>query len=167
MVGLGEENWAQVRRDMLTELKRNHDIYIKSYKVWATIEELVAILDCWVSPADRQYWMTLPYMGHIIAHAYNIVVQYFSKYQCLTFLPLSSDPVPVEMRQEHGLAFVNNNHFVHVVLKNNCPMPPIVDHWTRYHEPKAEGWKTSDTEDRIATFRGLVSSKRSTPLKIL
>ncbi|XP_012834315.1 PREDICTED: uncharacterized protein LOC105955159 [Erythranthe guttata] len=82
--------------------------------------------------------------------------------RCLTFLPLSSDPKLFSERQEHGMAFVDNCHFVHVVLNNNCPIPPIADYWYRCHDPKADGWKPAEMDGRITAFRELIGQNVAT-----
>ncbi|XP_012829137.1 PREDICTED: protein FAR1-RELATED SEQUENCE 5-like [Erythranthe guttata] len=81
---------------------------------------------------------------------------------CLTFLPLSSDPKLFSERQEHGMAFVDNCHFVHVVLNKNCPIPPIADYWYRCHDPKADGWKPAEMDGRITAFRELIGQNVAT-----
>lgn len=61
-----------------------------------------------------EYWMTFPECGHLIASYYNVVVYLLSARQCLTFLPLRSDPLPAAKRKEVAIGFVNENHFVQV-----------------------------------------------------
>ncbi|XP_012853296.1 PREDICTED: uncharacterized protein LOC105972862 [Erythranthe guttata] len=159
MMGFGEKNWNRVRGDMLNELYKNEAIYLKMHRRRENIFALETRLCCLEKYATREYWMSLPDMGHIIGSTYNIVLVYLAPQQCLTFLPLNSEPLPSDKIREHGLAYVNNNHFVHVVLKKNCHIPPIADYWRRYHDEKADGWKTSDMESRITMFRKLVGQE--------
>ncbi|XP_038715075.1 uncharacterized protein LOC120008774 [Tripterygium wilfordii] len=50
----------------------------------------------------------------------------FCSEQCLTFLPLRSMPPPPHEHVIVTIGFVNNNHFVQVVLTNGYPMAPIM-----------------------------------------
>ncbi|XP_012858917.1 PREDICTED: uncharacterized protein LOC105978051 [Erythranthe guttata] len=146
MMGFGEDEWGRVRDDMLRELTSIFFIYTAMHCGEETVRSMQTIVSNWDVPATRDYWMSFPNMGHVIASTYNIVLVYLSKYQCLTFLPLSSNPMLFRERQEHGMAFVDNCHFVHVVLNNNCPIPPIADYWYRCHVPKVDGWKPAEMD---------------------
>ncbi|XP_012849919.1 PREDICTED: uncharacterized protein LOC105969693 [Erythranthe guttata] len=152
-MGFGEDNWSLVRRDLVDELIMNDAIYMNIHKVRDTFDELEAKMRCSVTPAPYENWMSFPDMGHFIASKYDIVLVLITQLQCLTFLPLSSDPVPDGQRQEHGIALVDGNHFVHLVLKKNCPLPLVADYWRRYHHPRASAWKTIDMESRIIAFK--------------
>lgn len=155
-LGLGEDNWAQIRVELLEELRKNTDKYMQIHKSPETIEKLAKSLDCFHSPAGWDYWMRFPEFGHLIASRYNIVLHYFSLDQCLTFLPLRSKPVCAELRNEFAMAFVNPDHFVHVILKKKCPVPPIANHWLEYHDQIANDWD-SIYQSRIKKFRNLIS----------
>ncbi|XP_012839891.1 PREDICTED: uncharacterized protein LOC105960271 [Erythranthe guttata] len=162
MMGFGEHEWGRVRDDMLRELTSNFSTYTTMHRGEETVRSMQAIVSNWDVPATRDHWMSFPNMGHVIASTYNIVLVYLSKYQCLTFLPLSSDPKLFSERQEHGMAFVDNCHFVHVVLNKNCPIPPIAGYWYRCHDPKADGWKPAEMDGRITTFRELIGQNVAT-----
>ena len=58
----------------------------------------------------------MPDMGHLIASHYNVVLYHLSVEQFLTFLPLRSVPIPTAVRREIAIGFVNQNHFVHVII---------------------------------------------------
>ena len=55
-------------------------------------------------------------MGHLIVSHYNVVLYHLSIEQCLTFLLLRSVPIPIAARWEIAIGFVNQNHFVHVII---------------------------------------------------
>ncbi|XP_012844543.1 PREDICTED: uncharacterized protein LOC105964581 [Erythranthe guttata] len=151
-MGFGEDNWGQVRKDLVDELYMNDAIYMNIHKVRDTLDKLEMRITCSVTPAPYENWMSFPNMGHFIAFKYDIVIVLLSYLQCLTFLPLSSDPVPKGKKQEHGIALVDENH-VHLVLKKNCPIPHVADHWRRYHHPGASAWKIVHMESKIIAFR--------------
>ncbi|XP_012850833.1 PREDICTED: uncharacterized protein LOC105970544 [Erythranthe guttata] len=94
MMGFGEKNWNCVRGDMVNELYKNEAIYLKMHRRRENICALETRLCGLEKYATREYWMSLPDMGHIIASTYNIVLVYLAPQQCLTFLPLNSEPLP-------------------------------------------------------------------------
>ncbi|XP_028073199.1 uncharacterized protein LOC114275367 [Camellia sinensis] len=73
--------------------------------------------------------MTIPDMGHLISSFYQVVLVHLSIQQCLTFLPLRSTPTSVASRKEICIGFVNNNHFVQLILEPGHPIPPIATNW--------------------------------------
>ena len=117
-MGLGEDSWQQVRKDLSRELVTHAKHYRQLYGSHQRVDELLHIIsyqmDC--PPYDR--WMTMPDMGHLIASHYNVVLYHLSIEQCLTFLPLQSVPVPTAARREIAIGFVNQNHFVQVIIVN-------------------------------------------------
>lgn len=114
-LGLEEDNWPQIRVELLVELHKNKHIYMRILKSPKTFEELVKSLDYFHSPAEEDYWMTFPKIGHLIASCYNIVLHFFSLLQCLTFLPLRSEPVRAEIRKEVAMAFDNNQDTLYML----------------------------------------------------
>ena len=58
------------------------------------------------------YWMTMPDMRHIIASRYNVVLVHLSMQQYLTFLPLRSNPLSINLHITIAIGFVNGNYFV-------------------------------------------------------
>lgn len=60
-------------------------------------------------------------MGHLITSQYCIVLFFFSRAQCFTFLPLSSPPpMSAIKKKEVTLAFVAGCHFVPVKVFTKC-----------------------------------------------
>lgn len=115
-MGMGEEGWPQVRRDMLFELRTYWAEYAQLFRDPIRVDELIHVLEHFQSPADYDRWMTMPDMGHIIASRYNVVLVYISMQLCLTFLPLRSAPTPLPMRRVLSIGFINDNHFVEVMF---------------------------------------------------
>ncbi|KAL7191130.1 hypothetical protein ACSBR2_023241 [Camellia fascicularis] len=113
-IGHTEDDWAQVRRDLLGELHTHKEEYITLYGSYERFEELTSILSYFEDSPGYSHWMTMPDMGHLVALCYNLVLYYLSLQQCLTFLPLRTVPVPQLDRREIAIGFVNGIHFVQV-----------------------------------------------------
>ncbi|XP_028096942.1 uncharacterized protein LOC114296808 [Camellia sinensis] len=156
LIGLGEDDWQQVRRDLLTELHSNVVHYVELFGSQERVDDLTSILS-YFEPSPRfNQWMTMPDMGHLIASYYRVVLYHLSMQQCLTFLPLRSIPIATPDRRDICIGFVNGNHFVQVYLQPGHPVPPIASNWIRFHHPCANGWKKAYTT-RIHQFRMLVN----------
>ncbi|KAH9753465.1 protein FAR1-RELATED SEQUENCE [Citrus sinensis] len=166
LIGLGEDGWVQVRKDLLNELYSHLDDYGKLYGP-ERVNELIHILSYYENwPASSDRWMTMPDMGHLIASCYNVVLFHLSSVQCLTFLPLRSEPVHILSRRNIALGYVFGNHFVEVFLTPGHPIPPITLDWGTYHHPIANGWETSYAS-QIQHFREIISPKVATIDRII
>ncbi|XP_028081232.1 uncharacterized protein LOC114282693 [Camellia sinensis] len=111
-IGHTEDDWAQVRRDLLGELHTHKEEYITLYGSYERFEELTSILSYFEDSPGYSHWMTMPDIGHLVASCYNLVLYHLSLQQCLTFLPLRTVLVPQLDRHEIAIRFVNGNHFV-------------------------------------------------------
>ncbi|XP_028060354.1 uncharacterized protein LOC114263967 [Camellia sinensis] len=132
-IGHTEDDWAQVRHDLLGELHTHKEEYITLYGSYERFEELTSILSYFEDCPGYSHWMTMPDMGYLVASCYNLVLYHLSLQQCLTFLPLRTVLVPQLDRREIAIGFVNGNHFVqpgHLV-------PPIATNWRKYRHPCA------------------------------
>ncbi|KAK8931355.1 hypothetical protein KSP39_PZI017074 [Platanthera zijinensis] len=132
-----EDNWLQVRKELSQELQKKEELYEQIFGKVRGLE-LLDSLDCVVVPAPLDKWMTMPDMGLIIASCYNIKLVHFSMFQYFTFLPLHS-PLPVLQRTIY-MRFIQGNHFVRLCMRDDCPLPPTISIWGRYHEELAEKW---------------------------
>ncbi|XP_038680254.1 uncharacterized protein LOC119981269 [Tripterygium wilfordii] len=91
---------------------------------------------------EKDCWMNIPDMGHLIASRYNIILHLISDVQSLTFLPLRSIPPPHAEHRAIIIGYVNGNHFVQVFMSGNYPMPPIMIQWFSYKYDCATAWAT-------------------------
>ncbi|XP_028081977.1 uncharacterized protein LOC114283372 [Camellia sinensis] len=132
-IGHTEDDWAQVKCDLLGELHIHKEEYITLYGSYERFEELTSILSYFEDSPGYSHWMTMPNMGHLVASCYNLVLYQLSLQQCLTFLPLRTVPVPQFDRREIAIRFVNGNHFV----QPGHPVPPIATNWQKYRHPCA------------------------------
>ncbi|CAL5330385.1 unnamed protein product [Camellia sinensis] len=131
LMGFGEDEWLQVRKDLLQELHAHIDHYKSLFGGQERVDELTTTLAYFESNAAYSHWMTMPDMGYLISSFYNIVLFHLSSQQCLTFLPLRTIPMPIASRKEICTGFVNNNHFIQVFLVHGHPVPPIETNWQR------------------------------------
>ena len=120
MIGHTDENgWRQVRRELLQELLAHVENYKQLFGVENKVEEFIETLSYYEDHPLYNHWLTMPHMGHLIASHYNLVLFHLNTAQCLTFLPLRSQLLPITTRLEIALCFVNQNNFVQVY---NCNM---------------------------------------------
>lgn len=108
-----EDGWISVRTDLMKELKCYSDQYTQLFMSETRVDELFCALEYYGRTCldQKEHWMTMPDMGHIIASRYNVVLMHFSSAECLTFFPLRS--VPLLSQKEIAIGFVNE-HFVQV-----------------------------------------------------
>ncbi|KAF8412056.1 hypothetical protein HHK36_000009 [Tetracentron sinense] len=138
LMGMGEEGWRKVRIDLAYELQKHREQYANLFGDLQRVCELTKILRCEEVHASPQFWMSMPDMGHLIASYYNVVLLHISKEQCLTFLPLWSQPPTIH--KLIALGYIYKNHFVQLYMVENAPIPPIACNWTKYHDPIADNW---------------------------
>ncbi|XP_028105854.1 uncharacterized protein LOC114304908 [Camellia sinensis] len=160
-IGHTEDDWAQVRRDLLGKLHTHKDEYITLYGFYEKFEELTSILSYFEDSPGYLHWMTMPNMGHLVASCYNLVLYHLSLQQCLTFLPLRTVPVPQLDRREIAIGFVNGNHFIQVLLQPGHPVPPIATSWRKYRHPCAVNWDDAYVR-RIQHFKGIIHDNVAT-----
>ncbi|XP_028094071.1 uncharacterized protein LOC114294145 [Camellia sinensis] len=156
-----EDDWAQVRHDLLGELHTHKEEYITLYGSYERFEELTSILSYFEDSPGYSHWMTMPDMGHLVASCYNLVLYHLSLQQCLTFLPLRIVPVPQLDRREIPIGFVNGNHFVQVLLQPGHPVPYIATNWRKYRHPYAVDWDDAYVR-RIQHFKDIIHDNVAT-----
>ncbi|XP_024039451.1 uncharacterized protein LOC112098079 [Citrus clementina] len=155
LIGIGEDNWAQVRKVLVVELQSHFNDYKRVFEYAGRAEEVLHSLLYFENNPGREYWMTMPEIGHIIASKYNVVLLHISDVLIVTFLPLRSIPLSRSSHKIIAIGFVNRNHFIEVFMLPASPIPPIANSWIKYHEPCAEGWATP-YKTNILAFKDLV-----------
>ncbi|KAK9913460.1 hypothetical protein M0R45_037274 [Rubus argutus] len=108
-----EDGWIKVRIDLMKELQFYSAQYTQLFKSETKVDELRHALEYYGSTClyQREHWMKMPDMGHLIASRYNVVLMHFSSAQCRTYFPLRS--VPLSSPKEMAIGLVNE-HFVQV-----------------------------------------------------
>ena len=114
---MGDDNWIQVRRDLIDELQQHYDYYTQLFGYCDKAQEVMNSLTYVEANPSIDYWMTMPDTGHLIASKYNVVLLLISQRQCLTFLPLQSIPLTRSSHKIISIGFVNDCHFVKVYVK--------------------------------------------------
>lgn len=169
LLGFGEDCWLNVRKELIEELCNNQSYYVNFYGSLELVAQLREALSCFVIPAPFKNWMMLPEMGHLVASRYNVVLVHLSQMQCLTYLPLRSNPPLKSQQRVIAIGFVNNNHFVQVftllyrcnvlslvllivivlififlqvLLDHDAPIPPIVPNWKYHRLDFATRWES-------------------------
>ena len=119
LLGMSEHNWRDIRINLIGELHTFCNEYTELYESAMRVNELIYTLSYFECVAHRQHWMTLPDMGHLIASKYNVILVHLSRMQCLTYLPLRSVAPSVMQHRIITIDFVDDCHFVHLLLFNN------------------------------------------------
>ena len=88
LMGMGENNFMVIRRDVLDELALNRQLYTRLHGGVDEYEKIYHAIDYFSSNAPFENWMSILDIGYLIATRYNIVLYHFSRQICLTFLPL-------------------------------------------------------------------------------
>jgi hypothetical protein len=86
-------------------------------------------------------WMTTPDMSHIIATCYNRVVVLLTLPEmggvCETYFPIRSAP-PLKPHSNIMCLCLISNHYLHVILKEGCLLPPSCMEWMNNKIGEAE-----------------------------
>jgi len=89
-----------------------------------------------IGNAPRDKWMTMSDMGFLLAQKFNQTVVVLSIGKSETYFPLCGPPPSIDLLM--CLAYVNDNHFMALDLKDDCPIPPTSALWRRYHREDAD-----------------------------
>ncbi|KAL8474204.1 hypothetical protein ACS0TY_030864 [Phlomoides rotata] len=141
LMGFSEDDWPRVRQDLMNELGHNIPLYEDVFRMKERVQEVLETLNCFTETAGLDNWFLLPYMGYLVAAAYNVALIVLDPRLSLTFLPLMK-AVP-EQPRSICMALVNDNHFVHVSLGVGHPLTPVDTSWLTYHRAIANGWLTA------------------------
>ncbi|KEH35871.1 hypothetical protein MTR_3g104445 [Medicago truncatula] len=103
-------------------------------------EVLGALSYAGISNSPRDEWMTMPDMGFLITQKFNqpIVVLSTGLGPSTTYFPLCGPPPPPSISPLICQAYVNDNHFMALDLKDGCPIPPSCNLWRRHHREDAD-----------------------------
>ena len=116
MLDLGDDWWAQVRRDMLIEMNDFPYLYEGVYRRSKRLEEIRHALSHFDGGAPYDKRMVMPDMEYLISSHHNMVLFLLSWPQCLTFLSFKTKQLPPASRRYIAIGIVNDNHFIEVSL---------------------------------------------------
>ncbi|KAL5142514.1 PKS-NRPS hybrid synthetase [Glycine soja] len=145
LLGMGEECWAMMRSELIKELGKWSQDYIKIFGGTERYEQLRLSLHVnGLSKVCKDKWMDITDMGYVIASRYNVILVSLSRQQSLTFFPLRSRP-PADSATHRIICVghVYGSHFVQVFLKDRSPLPPIALLWSSNAYPEAKQWPTT------------------------
>ena len=159
-LGLTEESHVMVWRVLIQEVKEHRNNYIKIY---AGERHYNYILDGLYPRkngggfAPHNKWLTLSDMGHIVASCYNRSVVEMTTTIDIgvseTFFPLRDKP-PVNPKSNMICLGLIPNHFVLLLLKDDCTLPPSSTEWKLHKSEEAATWEDEFLEqhDRFRTL---------------
>ncbi|KAL5124814.1 Protein FAR1-RELATED SEQUENCE 5 [Glycine soja] len=137
LLGMGEECWAMMRNELIKELDKWSQDYIKIFGGTERYEQLRLSLHVdGLSKVSMDKWMDITNIGYVIASRYNVILVSLSRQQSFTFFPLRSRP-PANS-SAHRIICVG-----HVFLKDRCPLPPMALLWSSNAYPEAKQWPTA------------------------
>ncbi|XP_028222998.1 uncharacterized protein LOC114404075 [Glycine soja] len=94
LLGMGEECWAMMRNELIKELGKWSQDYIKIFGGTERYEQLRLSLHVdGLSNVSMDKWMDITDMGYVIASRYNVILVSLSRQQSFTFFPLRSRPL--------------------------------------------------------------------------
>ncbi|KEH19766.1 hypothetical protein MTR_8g468040 [Medicago truncatula] len=168
-MGMDDENHVLVCNALSNELKNHKSDYLS---IFGSEKRYKYILDGLNSPTSssgialEDKWLTLPYMGHIIATCYNRVVGdlVFPKRDiCETYFPIRGAP-PFNPHSNIMCLGLIPGHFLHDFLKEGCSLPPPCGKWSNNNIGEAEKWHFAFTDIQVA-FNVLMYKEAKPPKK--
>ncbi|XP_022024054.1 uncharacterized protein LOC110924344 [Helianthus annuus] len=137
-------SWGLIRRDLVQEMDQNEPIWFRIFEAWEEgyfyTHRQGLIWDS-VSGCPPDHWMDFPLAGILIAQTYGIGVHLLTTMGASsTFFPILSPPAN-QQPLFITLAHVNKNHFIHVKLEGDYPMPPAHVLLLNHRRPHKEQWE--------------------------
>lgn len=164
-LGKPEDEWPSIRHDIFNELANRRDHYVQLFLEGENeYNNVVSIVQWEKGPCGIDNWMLMPSFGYPIANTFQRPIHYFSRHQCLTFLP---DNIPLNRNQPIAFAFIDTqNHYIAIKLKPNAPVPTIVQGWQNICLDKSKIWAKL-FEGRIAHFQKALKNENITKDQII
>lgn len=137
----GTDAFLDVRHKLLAELKshtQDHESLVSATRTRPTVknrrtptfafevvQDLLVRLDCKEEKCTQAYWLRMPYLGYVIASAYDrpTILMDPVAANCNTFFPYRTTPNELN---PIVLAFINGEHFVSLATKSvSLPYPGV------------------------------------------
>jgi hypothetical protein len=154
--------WYQVRLDMLVEMESNRLHWTRKLGGPAEFDKAYQRIhmDGPKFAAPHSKWMSRLDAGPILANTYNRPFVFVTNDQaagCMTFIPATIPPGAKPLGPIF-LALINNNHWIHLIMKRTLvPFPP--PHIPRlFHKYPSAGW-LSCIEPSTSLYHSLVLSQ--------
>jgi len=134
-LGMDEEDHVLVRQALIQELRNHKSDYMPIYDTEERYNKILNGLHppkCTIGIAPVDKWLTTPDMGHIIAYCYNRVIALLTLPKmggvCETYFPIRSAP-PLNPHSNIMCPCLIPDHYIHVILKEGCSLPPSFTEW--------------------------------------
>jgi len=168
-LGMDEEDHVLVRQALIHELRNQKSDYMPLYDTDGRYNKILNGLHppkctSGIAPVDK--WLTTLDMGHIIATCYNraiVLLTLPEKGICETYFPIRSAP-PLKPHSNIMCHCLILNHYLHVVLREGCLLPPSCMEWNNNKIGEAENWHFEFLDGQNA-FNELMSKEPKPPKK--
>ncbi|XP_021980708.1 uncharacterized protein LOC110876856 [Helianthus annuus] len=159
-LSLKEWDWSFIRAQLHDDCNRFHEL-------WKMIngpgyQNVLDSLD-WtgISGAPEHKWLQMPFTGLLIANQWNVVCLLLSDLGCASFFPMFRTAEESIPHRTAVLVHVNTNHFIHVRLEGEYPMPTPSGYWRHAtRNTPAESWYHYYRE-RIDQYNRIVDEYRT------
>ncbi|KAD3640172.1 hypothetical protein E3N88_29395 [Mikania micrantha] len=153
-LGLSEDQWAQIRHELLEELLQNQDQYKKVFH--GDFNLIQQSLDFeGTSFAPQKNWLIMPDSGVLIAIRYRVIVHFLSKLESSTCFPLWEDHEEFQEYRAITIAHVHGCHYIKVQLEGEYPMPTMMTLLKHYKHSCVAEWE-SFYKERIKMYTQLL-----------
>ncbi|XP_022004097.1 uncharacterized protein LOC110901593 [Helianthus annuus] len=157
---LDENFWGFIRSELVHEMDAHQ-------KIWRQIFDMVVpgeynrlrrnIDHQGMGYATGDHWMEMPHTGLLIANRFYVIVHLLSIGGNQTFFHLLLGPNQVRSpHQVVSLVHVYTNHFIHVKLEGDYPMPLPNNLWSMNRSDVAADWEVM-YRSRINRYRELMN----------
>ncbi|XP_058780962.1 uncharacterized protein LOC131655076 [Vicia villosa] len=128
-LGSGEEACYDVQRQLYTQIQQHAYLFFKLF--YDTVSDVSnSLLVKHLGFQGKEKWMTIPDVGYLVASKYSVVFVSLSMLMNVTFFLLLIAPPPYTSRHTIiVVGFVNDNHWVQIKLRLDCPLPPVTGRW--------------------------------------
>lgn len=138
LIGRKTDEWRWVRGKLFMEITGHQELYAKLFMDQSRVAAVLNSLNWYDGPCLSPYWFNVVEMGYAVANALNVALVSLSNSISLTFLP-TRKPLPPTPKL-YCIAHVNGNHYIQVILKEGCPLPPLPFNWYDLRQHYATGW---------------------------
>jgi len=169
-LGMDEEDHVLVCQALIQELRNHKSDYMPIYDTEERYNKILNGLylpkcTSGIAPIDK--WLTTPDMGHIIASCYKRPVVLLTLPEmggvCETYFPIRS-ALPLNPHSNIMCLCLIPDHYLHVILKEGCLLPPSCKEWMNNKIGEAENWHFAYL-DRQNAFNELMSKESKPPKK--
>jgi len=142
-LGMDEEDHVLIRQALIHELRSHKSDYMSIYDTEERYNKILNGLHppkCTSGIVPEDKWLTTPDMGHIIATCYKRAVVLLTlpkKGICETYFPIRSAP-SLNPHANIMCPCLMSNHYLHVILKEGCLLPPSCMEWNNNKIGEAE-----------------------------